>query len=79
LFKISDIARRDIINLADGSKLGAIRDVHIDPSTGMITAFVLQGARRFSLLSAGRDVLLPWSKIKKIGTDVVLVDLSGID
>lgn len=75
MLKVSELTRRDFINLADGSKLGAIKDVHIDPATGTITAFVLQGTRRFSLLSAGRDVLLPWSKIKKIGVDTVLVDL----
>ena len=75
MFKISDLARRDFVNLSDGSKLGAIKDIHIDPATGTVIAFVLQGSRRFSFLSAGRDVLLPWSKIKKIGVDTVLVDL----
>lgn len=75
MFKVSDLTRRDIVNLADGAKLGAIKDIHIDPSTGSVTAFVLQGPRRFGLLAAGRDILLPWSKIKKIGIDTVLVEL----
>ncbi|MFZ5648377.1 MAG: YlmC/YmxH family sporulation protein [Bacillota bacterium] len=75
MFKISDLARRDIVNMADGAKLGAVKDVHIDPSTGSVVAFVLEGPRRFGLLSAGRDILLPWSKIKKIGIDTVLVEL----
>ena len=75
MFKISDLSRRDIVNLADGAKLGAIKDVHIDPSTGTVTAFVLQGPRRLGLMSAGRDIILPWSKIKKIGVDTVLVEL----
>lgn len=75
MFKISDLNRRDIVNLADGSKLGAVKDIHIDPVTGTVVAFVLEKPRRFGLLSAGRDVLVPWSKIKKIGVDTVLVDL----
>lgn len=75
MFKISDLTRRDFINLADGSKLGSIKDIHIDPATGTVIAFVLDKSRRFSLLSTGRDVVLPWSKIKKIGVDAVLVDL----
>jgi YlmC/YmxH family sporulation protein len=75
LFKISDLNRRDIVNLADGAKLGSVKDIHIDPATGTVVAFVLEGPRRFRLLSAGRDVLVPWSKIKKIGIDTVLVDL----
>lgn len=77
LFRISDLNRRDIVNLADGAKLGAVKDIHIDPATGTVAAFVLQGPRRFGLLSAGRDVLVPWSKIKKIGVDTVLVDLEA--
>lgn len=75
MFKVSDLARRDIINVIDGAKLGAVKDVHIDPATGSVLAFVLEGPRRFGLLSAGRDILLPWSKIKKIGVDAVLVEL----
>ncbi|MFZ5634574.1 MAG: YlmC/YmxH family sporulation protein [Bacillota bacterium] len=77
MFKISELARRDIVNLADGAKLGAVKDVHIDPSTGTVLAIVLEGPRRFGLLSAGRDTLVPWSKIKKIGVHTVLVDLEA--
>lgn len=75
MFKISDLTRLDIVNLADGAKLGAVKDVHIDPATGTVLAIVLEGPRRFRLLSAGRDTVVPWSKIKKIGVHTVLVDL----
>ncbi|MFZ5596396.1 MAG: YlmC/YmxH family sporulation protein [Bacillota bacterium] len=75
MMKVSDLARRDIVNLANGEKLGSIKDIRIDPSTGAVTAFILRGPRRFSLLSAGRDVQVPWSRIKKIGIDTVLVEV----
>ena len=75
MFKISDLTRRDIINLMDGSKLGAIKDMHIDPDTGAIKAFVLQSPKKFGLLGVGRDLVVPWEKIKKIGVDAVLVEL----
>lgn len=78
MFKISDLTRRDIVNLADGAKLGAVKDIHIEPTTGTVTAFVLEGPRRFGLLASGRDVVIPWSKIKKIGIDTVLVDLDMV-
>jgi sporulation protein, YlmC/YmxH family len=75
MLKVTDLTRRDIINLSDGAKLGAIKDMHIDPSTGAIKAFVLQGPKKYGVLSAGRDVVVPWEKIKKIGVDAVLVEL----
>ncbi len=78
MFRISDLSRRDIINLADGARLGAVKDVHIDPSTGAVTAFVLEGPRRLGLRWQGRDILVPWSKIKKIGVHAVLVDLENV-
>lgn len=78
MFKVSDITRRDIININDGAKLGALKDMHIDPVTGTIKAFVLQGPKKYGLLSVGRDVLIPWEKIKKIGVHTVLVDVESV-
>jgi YlmC/YmxH family sporulation protein len=78
VFKITDLTRRDIINLADGAKLGAIKDMQIDPDTGSIIAFVLQGPKKFGLLGVGRDLVVPWERIKKIGVDTVLVELDTV-
>ncbi len=75
MFKISDLNKRVIVNLMDGSKLGTVKDIQIDPETGKIIAFVLYGPRRFKFLFAGKDVIVPWSKIKKLGVDTVLVEL----
>lgn len=79
MFKVTDLTRRDIINLADGAKLGAVKDIHIDPETGTVKALVLQGPKRFGLLGVGRDVVVPWENIKKIGTDAVLVELDVVN
>ena len=78
MLKITDLTRRDIINLTDGVKLGAIRDMHINPDTGAIIAFVLRGPKKFGLLGVGRDLVVPWEKIKKIGVDAVLVELDSV-
>lgn len=76
MFKITELTRKDIINVKDGTKLGPVKDVHVDLSEGKVRALVLEGPRRFfRLMSAGGDVVVPWEKIKKIGVDAVLVDL----
>lgn len=76
LFKISDLGLRDIINLVDGAKLGPVSDVYIDLETGKVVSLVLSGSKKyFGLLAAGRDVAVPWEKIKKIGVDTVLVEV----
>ncbi len=75
MFKISELNKRDIVNLTNGAKLGAVKDIHIDPATGKVIAFVLNGSSRFKLLSSKKDVLVPWQNIKKLGLDTVLVEL----
>lgn len=76
MFKITDLTRKDIINVKDGSKLGPVKDVHIDPVEGKIRAIVLDGPRRlFGLFSAGGDTVVPWEKIKLVGVHAVLVEV----
>ncbi|MEW5954821.1 MAG: YlmC/YmxH family sporulation protein [Bacillota bacterium] len=74
LLKISEISQRDFINLRDGSRMGPVKDVHIDPESGKILALVLQGRKRFGLFGAADDLVIPWNSIKKIGVHAVLVD-----
>ncbi|OPX88041.1 MAG: PRC-barrel domain protein [Pelotomaculum sp. PtaB.Bin104] len=76
MFKISDLGLRDTVNLIDGSKLGPVKDVHIDMETGKVLSIVLSGGRKyFGLVSAGKDVEVPWEKIKKIGVHTVLLEI----
>lgn len=78
-FKISDLGLRDIVNLVDGAKLGPVKDVHIDLETGKVLSLVLSSGNRkyFGLMSAGKDTVVPWEKIKKIGVDTVLVEVES--
>ncbi|HUW63505.1 MAG TPA: YlmC/YmxH family sporulation protein [Spirochaetia bacterium] len=79
LYKISELSRRDFINVADGMRLGPIKDVHIDRNTGRVTALVLRGNRKYwGMLGLGTDVVVPWEKIRKVGADAVLVELEPV-
>jgi len=76
MFKISDLGRKDIINISDGVKLGAVKDMHLDLYSGAVKAIVLQGPKKyFRLLGAGQDVVVSWEKVKKVGQDAVLVEI----
>ncbi|NLA84518.1 MAG: YlmC/YmxH family sporulation protein [Clostridiales bacterium] len=74
--KSSDFRTKEVINVRDGRRLGNIIDMEFDLYEGRITAIVVPGASRFfGLLREEDDIVIPWTQIKKIGDDVILVDV----
>lgn len=78
MIKISELQAKDVVNIQDGQKLGQIHDVEIDLKMGQIKAIVVPAeSRLFGLFSGGREWIIPWRQIVKIGTDVILVRLNS--
>ncbi|MHB1626863.1 MAG: YlmC/YmxH family sporulation protein [Bacilli bacterium] len=74
--RASELQAKDVINIVDGRKLGAIGDLDIDLESGLLRAMIIPGESRFfGLLASGEEVVIPWTQIVKIGSDVVLVDM----
>lgn len=78
MVKISELKQREVININDGRRLGIVYDVEIDMEKGNIDAIVIPGTGRIlGLFSKESDIVISWENIKKIGTDVILVDGGG--
>lgn len=76
-YSFSDMARRQVINVADGRELGHVCDM-IFNSCGGILGLVVPGKRSFfKSITAADNMFIPWNHIIKIGTDVILVELVG--
>ena len=74
MFRISELRRKDVINEAEGKKLGFVHDIEIDADIGRIESIVVPGENRFlGFFLRNDEMILPWDKIKKIGIDVILV------
>lgn len=72
----SDFRQKEVINLADGKRLGFVSDVEIDLESGKIDAIILPGVGKlFGLLGKDSEFVIPWEKIRKIGEDIILVEL----
>ncbi|HHY14525.1 MAG TPA: YlmC/YmxH family sporulation protein [Firmicutes bacterium] len=74
MIKTSDLRRLDVINMEEGTYLGAVCDVDLDPETGRINFLIVDQVRPF-MFWRGRhsDLEISWQDVHLIGTDVVLV------
>ncbi len=76
--RLTDFREREVINIANGSRLGYVSDAMVDVRDGRITALIVPGqARFFGLFGREDDYLLPWASIARVGPDIILVDGKG--
>ncbi len=73
--KLSDLQEKDVISIIDGQNLGRIIDADINDN-GIINYFVVLKKRFFwQIFSSSNDKKIYYDRIKKIGHDVILVEL----
>lgn len=76
MIKISELKNRDVINLADGKRIGYVKDCELDMEHGQVAALIIPGDNNFiKLFFKNEDMVIPWHQIEKIGDDVILVNL----
>lgn len=74
--RASDIRQKEVINIADGRRLGFVGDVDINFEEGRIEAIVVpMGGKIFGLIGKENEFVIPWEKVKRIGEDIILVEM----
>ncbi|UOY93721.1 YlmC/YmxH family sporulation protein [Ectobacillus sp. JY-23] len=74
MIRISEFQVKDVVNVADGRRLGHIGDIDIDVATGKIQAvIIMKQGRMLGLFGKEEELIVPWKQIVKIGEDVILV------
>jgi YlmC/YmxH family sporulation protein len=72
----NDIKQKEVINMTDGRRLGFVSDVEINLEDGRIEAIIVPaGGRFFGIIGKDSEFVIPWEKVKKIGEDIILVDM----
>ena len=67
--------QKEVINLTDGRRLGYVQDVEANFETGEITAIVVPGNSKIFSVGSKNGIVIPWSNIRKIGDDIILVEI----
>lgn len=78
--RIAELQYKELVDISDGSRYGYIGDLEIDAELGTVKNVIVYGrSRLFGLLGRENDVVFPWSAIKRIGADIILVDGNGLN
>ena len=66
--RVGDMRHKEVINMKDGSRLGAVCDAEIDTNTASLTAIIIYGRLKFLGIMGRED------DIEVIGEDTILVN-----
>ena len=78
--RFTQLQCKEVICVSDGRRLGFISDVLVEVPEGQIVAIIVPGpCRFFGLLGRQDDFRIPWGCIRRIGPDIVLVDIRPED
>lgn len=75
--RLSELIGKDIVNIQNGSRLGTVADsdLVIVAETGEIESIILPSKSGILHLWDRNNLTIPWSAVRKIGSEVIIVDL----
>lgn len=75
--RLTDLIGKDIVNIQNGSRLGTVADsdLIIHAETGDIESIILPSKSGFFNILDKTNFTIPWSAVRKIGAEVIIVDL----
>ena len=71
---MSDLQRKDIINMTSGSRIGKIIDIDLNED-GLINSLIVGELKMMKRFNNSSETRISFKQIKTIGSDVILVDL----
>ncbi|MCI8548677.1 MAG: YlmC/YmxH family sporulation protein [Bacilli bacterium] len=76
MMRLSDLQSKNLVNINDGKNIGNIIDAKVNEEDGSIKSLIIEAkGSMFSFLNKDSEVEIFWSDIKKIGEDVILVNI----
>lgn len=76
--RMGELVGKEIININNGRRLGVVgdSDMAVDIESGDIQSIILP--RRNNIINLWMDrqhLVIPWEAVKKVGTEVIIVEL----
>jgi YlmC/YmxH family sporulation protein len=73
--RLSELGGKEIVDVNRAERLGVLGQTDLEfNESGHITALIIPSAKWFGLKKGGNEQRVPWSQIKKVGADMLIVD-----
>ena len=69
----SSLKNKEVVNIRDGSAVGCVCDLEVNPCTGQVMRLVVPGSGIAGMFSLKKRIYIPWDCVDRIGDDVILV------
>ena len=74
--RLSDLQRKDIVNINDGRIIGRVIDADINEKDGTIMSLIIEKNKYLkNIFSSESEVTIRFEQIKKLGSDVILIEI----
>lgn len=78
MMRLGELVGKEIVNIYNGAHLGVIgeSDMDIDLESGEIRSLILPKKNNIiNLWLDKQKLIIPWEAVKKIGTEVIIVEV----
>ncbi len=73
--KISELQDKAVVNINDGKNVGKIYDLEIDNEGKVLNFYTMPKRIFWAIFSSNKETIFTINDIKKIGKDVILVEI----
>lgn len=74
--RLCELREKEVINICDGKRLGCVVDLEFHPCSGQIEAVIIPGPGKIcGFFGTDSEYVIPFACIKKIGPDIILVEI----
>ena len=74
--RLSELQRKDIVNINDGRIIGRVIDADISEKDGSLICLVIEKSKYLrNFFSNESEVTIKFEQIKKLGSDVILIEI----
>ncbi len=78
MFRSCNFRNREVINIDTAERMGIVKDVDIDTSSGSINAIIVKKHNNFIPDFFKSELIIPWENIVVMGEEIVLVRVVNI-